>query len=490
VSIERVKRFLKEREGIRLEFKEARTELPTDLFETICAMLNRDGGDIFLGVDNNGRVVGVDPTRTDFLTTNLVNLSNNPQKLDPPFILFPVHHSLHGEIIIHLQVPASSQVHKTNGDVFDRSNDGDFQVTEPHLIAEIYNRKRTYYTESTIYPALSFDDFNPALFPKIRNLIKSNKANHPWLALNDQEILVKAGLRRRDFQSGQEGYSLAAGLLLGKDEVIQQLLPHYKIDALVRKVDIDRYDDREYIQTNLVDAYDRLMEFAAKHLPDKFYLEGDQRRSLRTLIFREVVANLIVHREYMSGHLATFIVYRDRVETENANNPHGEGPILPASFAPFPKNPLIAKLFLELGRVDELGSGVLNVNKFGQHYFPGKRPQFIEGATFRTFVPLDENLVKEHEETLGATLGAVDGTKLALSRHQVEILKKSKEETSLADLIAITGRTDRSKFRNHVLNPLLAEGLIEMTIPEKPRSSKQKYRLTEKGRARLAELKT
>jgi ATP-dependent DNA helicase RecG len=129
-----------------------------------------------------------------------------------------------------------------------------------------------------------------------------------------------------------------------------------------------RYDDREYIQTNLVEAYERLMTFVARHLPDKFYMEGDQRVNLRTRIFREVVANLIVHREYTNAASCTFIIHPNRLETENANNPHAEGPIDPYNFAPFPKNPLIAKFFMQLGRVEELGSGVLNITRLVKTY--------------------------------------------------------------------------------------------------------------------------
>ena len=49
----------------------------------------------------------------------------------------------------------------------------------------------------------------------------------------------------------------------------------------------------------------------------------------------------------------------------------------------------------------------------------------------------------------------------------------------------IAGRSDRTKFRHQVVNPLIEAGLIEMTIPTKPTSRLQKYRLTAKGRAWL-----
>lgn len=407
MSLDRVHNLLKQPESKTLEFKESREKLPGNLFETICAMLNRDGGDIILGVADGGTIVGVNPSKIEQLKANLVNLSNNPQKLDPPFILFPEVYTVQELSIIHIQVLASSQVHKTDGAVYDRSHDGDFKVTQPQQIVEIYNRKRTFYTEGTIYPALRMEDFKQELFPIIRNLIRSNNPQHPWLSLDDESMLQMAGLLKTDYQTGQKGYTLAAALLLGRDHVIQQILPHYKIDALLRKVDTDRYDDREYIQTNLIEAYDQLMAFVAKHLPDRFYMEGDQRVSLRTKIFREIVANLIVHREYTNALPATFIIYQDRVETQNANNPHGEGPIDPKNFEPFAKNPTIAKFFIQLGRVDELGSGVINVNKYMREYAGKGKPQFIEGHTFKMHIPINEGVSEGVNEGVSEAIAGI-----------------------------------------------------------------------------------
>ena len=400
MSIKRVTRLLKQKEDIRLEFKESHTDLPGNIFETICAMLNREGGDILLGVSDDGGIKGVDPSRIDIIKNNLVTLSNNTNKIDPPFILFPKVYPIKKHFIIHIQVPESSQLHRSASIVYDRSNDGDFKVIQPQQIADIYNKKRLHYTEGIVYPGLRMDDFKPELFYKVRNLIRSNNPSHPWLSVDNESMLKMAGLWKRDLQTNQEGYTLGAALLLGKDEVIQNILPHYKIDALVRQINTLRYDDREYIQTNPIDAYDQLMDFVGKHLPDKFYLEGDQRVSLRSKIFREVVANLIIHREYTNAHPATFVVHKNRAETENASNPHGEGPINPDDFAPFPKNPTIAKFFIQLGRVEELGSGVLNVHRLIHDYSGSRYAQFIEGQVFKMVLPINEGLIEGLNEGL------------------------------------------------------------------------------------------
>jgi len=81
------------------------------------------------------------------------------------------------------------------------------------------------------------------------------------------------------------------------------------------------------------------------------------------------------------------------------------------------------------------------------------------------------------------------GTKLGLSPEQAQILVNIVTEQSVTELMAIVKRTNRTKFRDQVLNPLLNAGLVEMTIPEKPRSSKQKYRLTDLGQNAALNLK-
>lgn len=503
MSLERAITLLNQTENIRLEFKESATDLPKNLFETICAMLNRDGGDILLGVNDHGQVTGVVESSLRAMVDNLVNLSNNPQKLDPPHILFPQTYHIEGKTIVHIQVPSSSEVHRSAGVVYDRSNDGDFRLQQPAQIAGIYNRKRAHYTENTVYPGLRISDFKEELFPKIRNLISSNHLNHPWLTLTNEQLLERAGLWKRDLQSQTEGYTLAAALLLGKDEVIQSILPFYKIDALVRREDVFRYDDRLYIQSNLIDAYDLLLDFVAKHLPDPFYLEGAQRVSLRSKIFREVIANLIVHREYTNAYPCTFIVKNGVLETENANNPHGYGPIDPQRFVPFPKNPTLIKFFIQLGRVEELGSGVLNINRYIEAYSGTGKPEFIEGEVFKVRIPLpdfgkkelgadqqDEDkllsiIVNSLSEGLndtgdGVNDGVNDGVKLETA--EVIRLILGKEGINAREITKMTSKSKPTIER--YLRIARTANLIEFVGAPKTGG----YYLTEKMKARLGQI--
>ena len=55
------------------------------------------------------------------------------------------------------------------------------------------------------------------------------------------------------------------------------------------------------------------------------------------------------------------------------------------------------------------------------------------------------------------------------------------EARSFGEMLAFMGLTDRTKFRRKYIHPLLEAGILELTIPKKPNSQNQKYRLTAKG---------
>ena len=72
------------------------------------------------------------------------------------------------------------------------------------------------------------------------------------------------------------------------------------------------------------------------------------------------------------------------------------------------------------------------------------------------------------------------GTKKGLSRDHLQILKKCKIESSALDLMKILKRSNKSKFKIAIINPLLDQNFLELTIPDSPKSPSQKYRLTGK----------
>ena len=157
---------------------------------------------------------------------------------------------------------------------------------------------------------------------------------------------------------------------------------------MVRVENTDRWDDRLTLRKNLIDTYLEIKQFIYKYLPEKFYTEKDQRIDLRDKIFREVIGNAIIHREYTSAYSTDIIISDSEVRITNPNKPLFHGLIDPLSFNPYAKNPNIRKFFTALGWADEIGSGIRNTNKYLPLYITGVKPVFSENDTFLTIIPL------------------------------------------------------------------------------------------------------
>jgi len=76
---------------------------------------------------------------------------------------------------------------------------------------------------------------------------------------------------------------------------------------------------------------------------------------------------------------------------------------------------------------------------------------------------------------------------MELSQEQIHVLRTAAKPMSIAELMTAADRTNRSRFRNQVVVPLMDAGLLSMTIPDKPRSKNQQYRTTDAGIDRIRE---
>ncbi|MDL2263879.1 putative DNA binding domain-containing protein [Synergistaceae bacterium OttesenSCG-928-I11] len=381
--------LISEGEGLTVEFKKCTDGLNNSVFETVCSFSNRYGGYILLGVDDDGTVAGVNRNAVPAMKKNFVNMLNNPQKISPTLFLTLDEIEVDGKLVLYAYIPASSQVELCSGKVYDRTEDADIDITKStDMVANLYMRKSASYTEREVFPYITEKELRLDLMPRVRQMALSHYPKHPWENMSDMEILKSAGLYERDWRTNEEGFNLAAVLLFGRDDVIRSCAPGYVTDAILRKENLDRYDDRLMVETNLIESYDLLMEFIAKHTLDRFFLIEDRRVSVRTWIAREIVSNSLVHREYSSPFPAKIIIERGRLYAENWNKARQHGRIDPDRFTPYPKNPLLAHFFVNIGRADKLGSGVRNLYYYTKLYSGGE-PELIEGDVFKTIVPLD-----------------------------------------------------------------------------------------------------
>lgn len=442
-------RYIQAGEGISVEFKRCGSQPGQDTFETVCSFANRQGGSILLGVRDDGAVEGVPEASALNIERNISNVTSDPNLFNvSPLVEFERLRDSEGRLVIRVWVPMGPSLYTFKGVVYDRVADADVRVKSDAQVTSMMARKRSYYSERTVYSWVTEDDLEMDLLDAVRDALRANDADHPWLSLSNGEFLRAARLFGRDQLTGERGFNLAAVALLGKEDAILDVMPLYRTDAVLRRVETDRYDDRLICRSNLVRAYDELVGFCEKWLPDSFVLDGGQRKSARDVIVRELVCNCLIHREFVNPHIARIAINREGIRTNNASRALFAGPVTLESLDPTPKNPIIANFFTQMGRSEELGSGTRNLYKFSRLY-AGKDPVLEDGDQFTAFVPappvmasVAENEVDHDAATDAERSGAVIGSRRNRTRAEVE--------RAVDDLIARYGSFPASAISERV----------------------------------------
>ena len=240
-------------------------------------------------------------------------------------------------------------------------------------------------------------------------------------------------------------------------------------------------DALDYIRRNFIS------ETVIKH-PDR--AESTRVENFPYIAIEEAVVNAVYHRGYDVREPVEVRIMYDELVVLSYPGPDRSvrleqfraGRVQPRRY----RNRRIGEFLKELEFTEGRSTGIPKIfQAMKANGSPSPEFDFDEDHSyFMVRLPVHPAALEVDDSVTPQVTGQV-GTKLALSRHQVEILRKCLIPSGIKELMEIAERSDRTKFRNQVLKPLLNEDLLEMTIPDKPRSSKQKYRLTSKGRSVL-----
>ena len=399
-------------EDTRIEYKTCTEEVSESLYESVCSFLNHSGGQILVGVQNDGTILGVNPDKVEQLRTDIVNCINNPELFLPCPYFTPRIMEVEGKSVMLLDIPCGQYVYRFKGRYWDRNDDADIDVTDqPELLLSIFERKNPHLFEERFVDGLTMEGLDPNTFQYCRNVIQSRQPSHAWLQLSDEDILTATHLAVRDGDKLKIKY--AALILFGTDNALAELMPRYRFEALFHmcthadyedmKKFPSRYDDRRTIRQNLIRVYDQLAEFVARYMPDKFYMspETGQREDLRWDLMREIVGNMCVHTDFGSGYACFFHVFKDRVLTKNPTRllpeiPEGELTI--QQLSNYTKNPLLARVFHELHWAEDLGSGTRNILRYAPLYYPNYKVEINSGSQFIFSITYQDVIVQDGDK--------------------------------------------------------------------------------------------
>ncbi len=436
-------------EGFTTELKRAGT---SGIGREICAFANATGGTILIGVNDAGDVIGVaDHNRLKS------EVQATARSADPPIA---VEVESVGEVL-SIRVPEQqSKPYSFGGKFFMREGASSVQMSRGEIREFFFAEGLIHFDET---PCPDYDlttDLTPEIWGRFAERAKLPASVEMQTALRNLHLV-------------KDGKMTHAGAWLLCDDVTRFTLRAGVTCALFRGTTNVHILDRRDFTGDLYSIYEECMSYLQSRLNTAMipHAHGrEERLELPEDALREALVNAIAHRDYRSTANVQVRIYHDRVEIIA---PGG----LPAGMKEedlgqrsLPRNPLLFGLFYRMDLVEQIGSGVLRIRGLCRDY----------GVPDPVF-DVSENWVTVAFPRVTPQVG----TKSALSRHQVEILRKCQDESALVDLMAVTERTDRTKFRDKVLNPMLEAGLIEMTIPDKPRSRNQRYRLTGKGQAAL-----
>ena len=450
-----------------------------DYLRWVCGFANAEGGVLEIGRNDQGQAVGVAHAAR--------LLEEIPNKVrDVLGIMVDVHlrqEGGHDVLEIHVEPYPSPVSYK--GEYHYRSGSTK-QELKGAALSHFLLKKQGLHWDAMPLPGAQWTDLDAKVLQRFRRLaLRSQRLSVEMLQEPDDSLLDKLHL------TAAEGLKRAAVLLFHPDPERFVGGAFLKIGFFESDADL-RYQDE--VHGDLLSQVGKAIDILkAKYLRAWISYEGLQRIEsypLPDAALREALLNAVVHKDYASGAPIQISVYPNKLMVWNpAQQPQPwTAQRLLAKHASTPVNPDLASIFFRAGMIESWGQGIERMvqacNDVGL-----KIPAFVpENGGFWVTFSFAQQLTAEN--TTGSVTGSVTGSATGSAPAMMRLPPISRlvwtlggAELAPSEIQQRLGLLHRPTFRENYLRPALQQGLLEMTLPGKPASRLQRYRLTPAGKA-------
>ncbi|MEA5096774.1 MAG: ATP-binding protein [Sedimentibacter saalensis] len=405
--------------------------------EWVCGFANAQGGEIYIGKEDSGKVTGVEDYKK--LMEDIPNKIRNYMGISADVNLLQEDDKYYIEIVVQpYSVPIS-----LHGQYFYRSGSVKMELTGNSLNEFLLKRSGLTWDEVT-EPRATFDDIDERSFRMYLEMSKEKDRLPDVEGLTMEEIFEKLRLTK----NGE--LTRAAIILFGKDPRRFSTNAFVKIGRFKGDADL-RFQDVE--EGNLIVLLKNVLErLDHKYLTRSIEFKGMLRLEHSEYpipALREMLLNALVHRKYM-GSFIQIRVYDDKITIWNDGRLPEEITLesLKHVHSSHPRNPLIADVCFKGGLIDSWGRGTVRIietcKEAGLH-----EPELIERDGGFLVTLFKDNLTEEQL------------VKLGLNARQVKAVSYVKEKGRItnSDYQALNEISDRTSSRD--LEDLVAKGVLK-----------------------------
>ena len=473
----KIEQILKLPEGRRLEFK---VTLPSksDLAKTICAYANDAGGDIYIGIQDNPRlIVGLPEDELVELEEQISNIifTRCHPTIIPDISLITTEEKYLIKITVYRGSLPPYYLKESGKDEGTFIRVGSTNRKADQVIVEELERKKRN---------VSFD--SELIFDKPAKILVITSFESLYQDKTGEKLSVPTLKKLELLKLNHDIEYPTNALLLFSDDNLRNHYFHFaKVEcARFKGTGSDEFIDQKSITSNIALQAEEAYNFVLRHINQGAFVEGvytKTRWEYPVKAIREVLRNAVAHRDYsLTGKDIKVAVYDDMVEVTSPG-------LLPPSIdygamesrQSDARNKVIAPVFKKLGIIDQWGNGLKLIADELKDY-PEIAFRWKEvGLSFQVqFIKADFKADLQSRQELGQELGQEQKEKTLFTLLLEQLQSKP---LSRRDLMMAFGMKTVSGYLNRTLKKLQSYDLIKHTIPDNPNHPNQKFQITARG---------